>query len=288
GSEEECHRLGVRYKALIEIRKLRQQLTKIINSKCPQDKSLVVKLDMKPPTDEEILMLRSVKQIVTASLTENIARRVDPIATESVPKGAYQSQKLKDYVYIDPSSILFKDEPDWVLYHEIVERKDKKYMQNVICVEENWLPRLANTYCHFKPIKEVEPRYDPATDNIVIFMNGTFSDMHWPLGRVEQPLPVNINLYRYFAQFFLDGSICPSLAPYADKLLLSPSTMTKPWAKLQLRTEKLLNALIEYEVTNRNRLLEVWRNKSEYLLDEYLEWLPQFLHENVQMNWPPN
>uniref|UniRef100_A0A8R1Y2T5 RNA helicase n=1 Tax=Onchocerca volvulus TaxID=6282 RepID=A0A8R1Y2T5_ONCVO len=285
GSEKECHRLGVRYKALIEIRKLRQQLTKIINSKCPQDKSLMVNLDMKPPTDEEILMLR---QIVTASLTDNIARRVDPIATESVPKGAYQSQKLKDYVYIDPSSILFKDEPDWVLYHEIVERKDKKYMQNVICVEENWLPRLANTYCHFKPIKEVEPRYDSATDNIVIFMNGTFSDMHWPLGKIEQPLPVNINLYRYFAQFFLDGSICPSLAVYSDKLLLSPNTMTKPWAKLQLRTEKLLNALIEYEVTNRKRLLEVWRNKSEYLLDEYLEWLPQFLHENVQMNWPPN
>lgn len=79
-------------------------------------------------------------------------------------------------------------------------------------------------------------------------MNGSFSDMRWPLGKVEQPLPVNINLFRYFAQFFLDGSVCPSLAIYADKLLLSPNTMTKPWAKLQLRTEKLLNALIEYDV----------------------------------------
>ncbi|MCP9258257.1 putative ATP-dependent RNA helicase rha-2 [Dirofilaria immitis] len=227
-------------------------------------------------------------QIVTASLTDNIARKVDPVTSESVSKGAYQSQKLKDYVYIDPSSMLFKDEPEWVLYHEIVEKKDKKYMQNVICVEENWLPRLANTYCHFAPIKEEEPRYDPATDTIVIFMNGTFSDMHWPLGKIEQPLSLNINLYRYFAQFFLDGSVCPSLATYTDKLLLSPSTMTKPWAKLQLRTERLLNALIEYETTSRVRLLEVWRNKSEYLLNEYLEWLPQFLHENVQMNWPPN
>ncbi|CAG9533777.1 unnamed protein product [Cercopithifilaria johnstoni] len=285
GSEVECNRLGVRRKALIEIRKLRQQLAKIINSKCPQDKPFTVKVDMEPPTDKEMLMLR---QIVTASLTDNIARRVDPIATENVPKGAYQSQKLKDYIYIDPSSILFKDEPDWVLYQEIIERKNKKYMQNVICVEESWLPRLANNYCHFTPIKEAEPRYDPVTDTILIFMNGTFGDMCWPLGKVEQSLPVNINLYRYFAQFFLDGSVCPPLAIYADKLLLSPNTMTKPWAKLQLRTEKLLNALIEYEVTNRIRLLEVWKNKSEYLLDEYLEWLPKFLHEKVQMNWPPN
>uniref|UniRef100_A0A0R3S0K4 RNA helicase n=1 Tax=Elaeophora elaphi TaxID=1147741 RepID=A0A0R3S0K4_9BILA len=285
GSEEECHRLGVRRKALIEIRKLRHQLTKIVNSKCPQNKPFTVKLDMKPPIDEEMLMLR---QIVTASLTDNIARRVDPVSTENVPKGAYQSQKLKDYIYIDPSSMLFKDEPDWVLYQEIIERKEKKYMQNVICVEKNWLPRLANTYCHFTPIKEAEPRYDSTTDAVLILMDGTFGDLHWPLGKVEQPLPVNINLYRYFAQFFLDGSVCPSLAAYADKLLLSPSTMTKPWAKLQLRTEKLLNALIEYEVMNRIRLLEVWKNKNEYLLDEYLEWLPQFLHEKVQMNWPPN
>lgn len=61
GSEEDCHRLGVRHKALIEIRKLRQQLTKIINSKCTQNEPLTVKLDMKPPTDEEMLMLRSLE-----------------------------------------------------------------------------------------------------------------------------------------------------------------------------------------------------------------------------------
>lgn len=157
-------------------------------------------------------------------------------------------------------------------------------------------------------------RYDSATDAVVVLMDCTFSDRHWSLGKVEQPLPVNINLYRYFAQFFLDGSVCPQLVTFADKLLLSPSAMTKPWAKLQRRTENLLNSLIEYEVslciffhpvlifpafkfinlsfflqvTSRAHLLEVWKSKSEYLLDEYLEWIPQFLHENVQMSWPPN
>ncbi|VDN04334.1 unnamed protein product [Thelazia callipaeda] len=284
-SEDECQRFGVRHKALIEIRKLWQQLAKIINSKCKPEKPLTVNLDMKLLTDEEMLKLR---QIATASLTDNIAKRVDPVAGENVPKGAYYSQKLKDYIFIDPGSVLFKDEPDWVLYQEIVERKGKKCMQNIICVDENWLPRLANTYCHFKPIKDAEPRYDSATDSIVILMEGSFSDRCWPLGKVEQPLPVNINLYRYFAQFFLDGSVCLPLAQFADKLLLSPCIMTKPWAKFQSRTENLLNALIEHEVVSRARLLEVWKNKSEYLLDEYLEWLPQFLHETVQLSWPPN
>ncbi|VDK37560.1 unnamed protein product [Anisakis simplex] len=55
-------------------------------------------------------------------------------------------------------------------------------------------------------------------------------------------------LYRQFARFFLDGSVCDSLAEYADKLLSPPTAMIKSWAKLQRRTETLLNALIEYEV----------------------------------------
>ncbi|VDN38316.1 unnamed protein product [Gongylonema pulchrum] len=62
-------------------------------------------------------------------------------------------------------------------------------------------------------------------------MDCTFSDRRWPLGKIEQPLPLNILLYRYFAQFFLDGSVCPRLASFTDKLLLSPSAMTKSWAK---------------------------------------------------------
>lgn len=65
---------------------------------------------------------------------------------------------------------------------------------------------------------------------------------------MDRPLHEDLNLYRAFAKFFLDGSVCPSLRAYSDKLLASPSTMFKPWAKLQRRTEKLLNVLIKFEV----------------------------------------
>ncbi|VDN27667.1 unnamed protein product [Gongylonema pulchrum] len=169
GSEEECRRLGIRPKALIEIRKLRQQLTKIINTKCmQQQKPLELCLDLKSPSDHEFSMLR---QILTASLTDNIARRVDPVTVESAPKGAYECQKLK--------------------------RKDKKCMQNVMSVEESW--------------------YDPESDNVVVCMDCTFSDRRWPLGKVEQPLPLNILLYRYFAQFFLDGAQSSTFTGYLEK-----------------------------------------------------------------------
>uniref|UniRef100_A0A0M3HI90 DUF772 domain-containing protein n=1 Tax=Ascaris lumbricoides TaxID=6252 RepID=A0A0M3HI90_ASCLU len=58
----------------------------------------------------------------------------------------------------------------------------------------------------------------------------------------------NLNVYRHFARFFLEGSVCPQLAEYVSKLLVPPTAMIKSWAKLQRRTEKLLNALVEYEV----------------------------------------
>ncbi|VDN33169.1 unnamed protein product [Gongylonema pulchrum] len=105
-----------------------------------------------------VVLAAEAAKILTASLTDNIARRVDPVTVENAPKGAYECQKLKDCVYIDPSSVLYKGEPDWVLYQEIIERKDKKCMQNVMSVEESWLPRLASSYCCFTPIKDAEPR----------------------------------------------------------------------------------------------------------------------------------
>ncbi|VDM48048.1 unnamed protein product [Toxocara canis] len=259
------------------------------------------------------------RQIVIASLSDSIARRIDRSScNDEVPKGAYECQKLKrrphfqDYVFIDASSVLYKDEPDWVLFQEIVQVNDKKCMQNVMTVESEWLPRLANAYCEFGTVKDAEPKYDRSEDAVVVAHKCSFGDRNWSLGEVNRPMASNLVLYRHFARFFLDGSVCPPLAEYADKLLLSPATMIKPWAKLQQRTERLLNALVEYEVcffmrgcfiiilvtllsriikklqvTSRARLLEVWKMRSEYLLDEYLEWVPRCFHDSVQLAWPP-
>ncbi|KHN78667.1 Putative ATP-dependent RNA helicase rha-2, partial [Toxocara canis] len=331
GSEEACKRFGVRRKALVEVSKLRHQLTNLINSSCQLKQTLTIDPSLTAPSEAQIRMLR---QIVIASLSDSIARRIDRSScNDEVPKGAYECQKLKDYVFIDASSVLYKDEPDWVLFQEIVQVNDKKCMQNVMTVESEWLPRLANAYCEFGTVKDAEPKYDRSEDAVVVaykcsfgdrnwslgevnrpmasnlvlyrhfarFFLGydrsedavvvaykcSFGDRNWSLGEVNRPMASNLVLYRHFARFFLDGSVCPPLAEYADKLLLSPATMIKPWAKLQQRTERLLNALVEYEVTSRARLLEVWKMRSEYLLDEYLEWVPRCFHDSVQLAWPP-
>uniref|UniRef100_A0A158Q2M2 RNA helicase n=1 Tax=Dracunculus medinensis TaxID=318479 RepID=A0A158Q2M2_DRAME len=284
-SEEVCQRRGVRFKALTEIIKLYQQLMNLISSSCVVTDSLAVDFALNSPSDEQFRMLR---QIVIASLTDNIVRRIDrSTTTEEIPKGAYESQRLKEYLFIDPSSVLFKEEPEWILYQEIIEINGKKCMQNVITVEPDWLARLALTYCDFVEIKNADPKYDPASDSILITQNAFFGSRRWSLGVVNRPIPRDINLYRQFARFFLDGSVCPKLAEYSTKLLSSPMAMVRPWAKLQARTENLLNALIEYEVSDRKSLIEMWKSKHEYLLDEFLEWIPRSLHDAIQLLWPP-
>uniref|UniRef100_A0A158R5A4 RNA helicase n=1 Tax=Syphacia muris TaxID=451379 RepID=A0A158R5A4_9BILA len=277
GNLEMCAELGIRQKALIEIRKLRQQLTNLINTLCSLDFPLVIDLYLQPPDDKQIRMLR---QIVIASLTENIARRVNQVeTTEEVPKNAYECQKLKDYVFVDASSILYKDQPDWVLFLEIVEINGKKLMRDVMAVESEWLPQLAQNYCSFESIKG----YDPVKDAIVISSTCFFGEQRWKIGTVDRPIQKDLNLYRLFAQYILDGTVFPSLSVYTSKLLASPSTMLKPWAKLQRRTENLLNELI----ASKAALLEVWEGDSTFLLQEYLAWLPSALHDRVQLHWPP-
>uniref|UniRef100_A0A915AK36 RNA helicase n=1 Tax=Parascaris univalens TaxID=6257 RepID=A0A915AK36_PARUN len=247
GSEEVCTRYGVRHKALSEVSKLRLQLINLINSLCQLKQTIAIDPSLPPPSETQIRMLR---QIVIASLSENIARRVESSTTnEETPKGAYECQKLKDHVFIDASSVLYKDEPDWILFQEIVQVSGKKCMQNVMTVESDWLSRLAAAYCEFSPIKNAEPRYDRTNDAVVLAHRCTFGDKNWSLGEVDRPMACNLNVYRQFGRFFLDGSVCPQLADYASKLLVPPTAMIKSWAKLQRRTEKLLNALVEYEVS---------------------------------------
>uniref|UniRef100_A0A803Y7R6 Activating signal cointegrator 1 complex subunit 3 n=1 Tax=Meleagris gallopavo TaxID=9103 RepID=A0A803Y7R6_MELGA len=121
-----CEENGLRYKAMLEIRRLRGQLTTAVNSVCT-DAGLYVDPKMKPPTEAQATYLR---QIVLAGLGDHLARRVQ--AEELLDdkwKNAYKTALLDDPVFIHPSSVLFKQLPDFVVYQEIVETT-KLYMKD--------------------------------------------------------------------------------------------------------------------------------------------------------------
>ncbi|VDM29845.1 unnamed protein product [Toxocara canis] len=58
GSEEACKRFGVRRKALVEVSKLRHQLTNLINSSCQLKQTLTIDPSLMAPSEAQIRMLR--------------------------------------------------------------------------------------------------------------------------------------------------------------------------------------------------------------------------------------
>ncbi|KIH52384.1 hypothetical protein ANCDUO_17514 [Ancylostoma duodenale] len=90
---EACAKLGLRHKAMMEIRRLRTQLTNIVNTSFKQADNVTMDPNLPPPTDAQAQMLR---QMMVAGLADRIAKRVDrSTGDEEVPKGAYQTTKLQ-------------------------------------------------------------------------------------------------------------------------------------------------------------------------------------------------
>ncbi|XP_040467167.1 probable ATP-dependent RNA helicase DHX37 [Falco naumanni] len=279
-----CDENGLRYKAMLEIRRLRGQLTTAVNSVCT-DVGLYVDPKMKPPTEAQATYLR---QIVLAGLGDHVARRVQ--AEELLDdkwKNAYKTPLLDDPVFIHPSSVLFKQLPEFVVYQEIVETT-KLYMKGVSAIEPEWIPALLPPYCHFgKPLENPPPTYCPETGRIRCHRPSVFYRVSWQLPAVEVDYPEGIDRYKYFARFLLEGKVIEKLRSYSRCLLSSPLIMLKTWSKLQPRTESLLQALVAENCDNRGALLAAWKKNPKYLLAAYCQWIPEAMHDDLAKKWPP-
>ncbi|XP_015276340.1 PREDICTED: probable ATP-dependent RNA helicase DHX37 [Gekko japonicus] len=279
-----CTANGLRYKAMVEIRRLRGQLTTTVNSIC-SDAGLFVDPKMKPPTEAQVTYLR---QIVLAGLGDHVARRIQAEELlDEKRKNGYKTPLLDDPVFIHPNSILFKQLPEFVVYQEIVETT-KMYMKGVSAVEPEWIPLLLPMYCHFeKPLEHPPPSYCPETGNIKCHRLSVFYRVGWPLPAVEVDYPEGIDRYKYFARFLLEGKVFKKLGSFTRCLLSNPVIMLKSWSKLQPRTEFLLKALVSENADNRDALLAAWNRNPEYLLEEYCQWVPEAARESVSKIWPP-
>ncbi|XP_014718081.2 probable ATP-dependent RNA helicase DHX37 isoform X2 [Equus asinus] len=283
-SPQFCEANGLRYKAMMEIRRLRGQLTTAVNAVCPEA-GLFVDPKMQPPSESQVTYLR---QIVTAGLGDHLARRVQSEdLLDDKWRNAYKTPLLDDPVFIHPSSVLFRELPEFVVYQEIVETT-KMYMKGVSTVEVPWIPVLLPSYCQFdQPLDEPPPTYCPEKGRVLCHRASVFYRVSWPLPAVQVDFPEGIDRYKHFARVLLEGQVFRKLASYQGCLLSSPSTMLKTWARLQPRTESLLRALVAEKADCRDALLAAWKKNPKYLLAEYCEWLPQAMHADVEKAWPP-
>ncbi|XP_045881393.1 probable ATP-dependent RNA helicase DHX37 isoform X2 [Meles meles] len=227
-SPQFCEANGLRYKAMMEIRRLRGQLTTAVNTVCPEA-GLFVDPKMQPPSESQVTYLR---QIVVAGLGDHLARRVQSEdLLDDKWKNAYKTPLLDDPVFIHPSSVLFRELPEFVVYQEIVETT-KMYMKGVSAVEVQWIPVLLPSYCQFdKPLEEPPPTYCPEKGRVLCHRASVFYRVGWPLPAVQVDFPEGIDCYKHFARVLLEGQVFPKLASYRGCLLSSPSTMLKTWAR---------------------------------------------------------
>ncbi|OCT98359.1 hypothetical protein XELAEV_18010591mg [Xenopus laevis] len=272
-----CERNGLRFKAMLEIRRLRGQLTTTVNSLCP-DIQLYLDSKMNPPTESQVMYLR---QIVMSGLGDHIARRIraEELLDEKW-KNAYKTPLLEEPVFIHPNSALFRQLPDFVVYQEIMETT-KMYMKE-------WIPVLLPQYCHFgKPLEEPPPFYCSETGRVKCHRPSTFYRVGWQLPAVVVDYPEGLDRYKYFAMFLLEGKVIKKFGSYRSVLLSTPIAMLKTWAKLQPRTEILLKALVSENADSLAGLLAAWKKNPKYLLSELCQWTPEAIHEDISKAWPP-
>lgn len=78
------------------------------------------------------------------------------------------------------------------------------------------------------------------------------------------------------------------LAKFKTSLLSNPLIMVKSWSNLQKRTELLLQELAKHDCDNRAALQRAWNKDKTYLLSAYCHWLPEVLHSDAKIIWPPS
>lgn len=159
-----CQDNGLRYKAVLEIRKLRIQLTNEIKSNVP-DVDVVVDPKLAPPTDVQAKLLR---QLLLCGLGDQIAKKMEPDEIKDKEnktkfKYAYKANDMEDPVFLHRGSVLKKNLPEYVIYQELYET-NKMYMRGITAIDPEWLPIYVPKLCNLgKPLTDPEPRYDETT-----------------------------------------------------------------------------------------------------------------------------
>ncbi|KAL1501462.1 hypothetical protein ABEB36_006778 [Hypothenemus hampei] len=287
--QEFCDRNGLRYKAVIEIRKLRLQITSEIKAHYPDYSHLVVDPKMEPPSDHEAKLLR---EVVLCGMGDKLAKKV---SLEEVKdredkakfKYAYWANNMKEPVFLHSSSVLRRTLPEFVCFNEIYET-NKIYMRGVTAIDPEWIPIHVPAICNLsEPLAEPPPFYDEKSGKVRCYVTGTVGSQAWELPRTEIQYPEGLECIKWFARFLLEGRPFPKLEKFKKNLLSQPNVMVKNWANLQPRTQMLLKVLLSKQISSKTALESVWEHERQYLLQAYLSWVPESLHSQVTLIWPP-
>ncbi|GJY22960.1 probable pre-mRNA-splicing factor ATP-dependent RNA helicase DEAH9 isoform X1 [Tanacetum coccineum] len=148
-SSKWCHQNSINYHAMVSFQWLERTAVDLALIK----KVIEVRQQLRRVAQRLGLALKScendmeaLRKAVTAGFFAN-ACRLEPYSHN----GTYKTLRGSQEVYIHPSSVLFRVNPKWVLYHSLVST-DRQYMRNVISIDPSWLREAAPHFYQQQPL----------------------------------------------------------------------------------------------------------------------------------------
>ncbi|XP_024156524.1 probable pre-mRNA-splicing factor ATP-dependent RNA helicase DEAH9 isoform X1 [Rosa chinensis] len=123
-SSQWCHKNFVNYQAMKKVLEIREQLRRTARR---------LGIDLKSCERDTVV----VRKAITYGFFANAC-----VSEASSHDGKYKTIRGSQEVYIHPSSVLFRVNPKWVVYHSLVST-EKQYMRNVISIDPSWLTEAA-------------------------------------------------------------------------------------------------------------------------------------------------
>ncbi|KAF2277349.1 P-loop containing nucleoside triphosphate hydrolase protein [Westerdykella ornata] len=131
-----CREHSLNFKALVKAMSVRKQL-----------KNQLERLGI---AETVSIPAAHVSRVGPMSMTERVRRCLTTgffaHAARMKPDGTFQTPSGSATLYVHPSSIFFHRKADWVIYHEIMETKNKIYIRDLTTIEMDWLVEYAPEY----------------------------------------------------------------------------------------------------------------------------------------------
>ncbi|URD78795.1 hypothetical protein MUK42_02456 [Musa troglodytarum] len=134
-SSQWCYKNYLNYQAMKKVVDVRDQLSRLLRrlglalKSCEKDTQAFILLFTCP--------LTILRKAIIAGFFANSCH-----LEEYSHNGLYKTVRSSEEVYIHPSSVLFRVNPKWVVYHSLVST-NKHYMRNVIAIDPSWLIEAA-------------------------------------------------------------------------------------------------------------------------------------------------
>ncbi|KAI8323975.1 P-loop containing nucleoside triphosphate hydrolase protein [Martensiomyces pterosporus] len=198
GTEAACKEYYVRSKAMGEIRKLRGQLTTLVQMYCP-GVDLVMDPQMAPPSK---LQQSVIRQILLAGFMDHVAVRGDVAGYHDEDEESntrkrgmhavpYITMWGEEPVFIHPESVAYMSArstgsmPQAIVFTEL-QRTTRLWAKVVTVVSSRWLATIGQPLCTFgNPLPYPLPKYNEAHDHMTCYVEPRFGPKSWLLPMVK-------------------------------------------------------------------------------------------------------